>query len=43
MGLQPELVALGCHSVPELLESAHADPREFVYTLPSDYRPGKGN
>ncbi|MFE2583866.1 hypothetical protein [Streptomyces sp. NPDC059378] len=37
------LYALGYHSVPELLEAAHADPREFVYTLPSDYRPGKGN
>ncbi|RPE46153.1 LmbE family N-acetylglucosaminyl deacetylase [Streptomyces sp. Ag109_O5-1] len=37
------LYALGYHSVPELLEPAHADPREFVYTLPSDYRPGTGN
>jgi LmbE family N-acetylglucosaminyl deacetylase len=37
------LYALGYHSVPELLEAAHADPREFVHTLPSDYRPGKGN
>ncbi|HEY8980719.1 MAG TPA: PIG-L family deacetylase [Streptomyces sp.] len=37
------LYALGYHSVPELLEAAHADPREFVYTLPSNYRPGKGN
>jgi len=37
------LYALGYHSVPELMEAAHADPREFVYTLPSDYRPGKGN
>ncbi|MHC5903877.1 PIG-L deacetylase family protein [Streptomyces sp. S6] len=37
------LYALGYHSVPELMEAAHADPREFVYTLPSNYRPGKGN
>lgn len=37
------LYALGYHSVPELLEAAHDDPREFVHTLPSDYRPGKGN
>ncbi|MER5583739.1 hypothetical protein ABT090_19185 [Streptomyces asoensis] len=37
------LYALGYHSVPELLEAAHADPREFVHTLPSGYRPGKGN
>ncbi|NEB04467.1 PIG-L family deacetylase [Streptomyces sp. SID13726] len=37
------LYALGYHSVPELMEAAHADPREFVYTLPSGYRPGKGN
>ncbi|MFJ3718025.1 PIG-L deacetylase family protein [Streptomyces sp. NPDC090057] len=35
------LYALGYHSVPELLEAAHADPREFIHTLPSDYRPGK--
>lgn len=35
------LYALGYHSVPEWLEGAHGDPREFVYTLPSDYRPGK--
>ncbi|MFJ9734215.1 PIG-L deacetylase family protein [Streptomyces sp. NPDC101171] len=37
------LYALGYHSVPELLEAAHADPREFIHTLPSDYRPGKGD
>lgn len=24
-------------------EAAHGDPRGFVHTLPSDYRPGKGN
>ncbi|WP_314219234.1 hypothetical protein [Streptomyces zaehneri] len=30
-------------SVPEVLAAAHACPREFVYTLPSDHRPGKGN
>ncbi|MET8976196.1 PIG-L family deacetylase [Streptomyces sp. NPDC004539] len=35
------LYALGYHSVPEKLEAAHADPREFVHTLPSDYRPGR--
>ncbi|MGX1882865.1 PIG-L deacetylase family protein [Streptomyces sp. NPDC055287] len=35
------LYALGYHSVPGLLESAHHDPREFVYTLPSDYRTGQ--
>ncbi|MEW2256743.1 PIG-L family deacetylase [Streptomyces sp. NPDC047869] len=37
------LYALGYHSVPDLLEAAHADPREFIHTLPSDYRPGKGD
>ncbi|MFF3889722.1 PIG-L deacetylase family protein [Streptomyces sp. NPDC001914] len=35
------LYALGYHSVPDWLENAHNDPREFVCTLPSDYRPGK--
>ncbi|MGW1951173.1 PIG-L deacetylase family protein [Streptomyces sp. NPDC001920] len=34
------LYALGYHSVPDMMESAHADPREFVHTLPSNYRPG---
>ncbi|MER5473056.1 PIG-L family deacetylase [Streptomyces sp. NPDC002935] len=32
--------ALGYHSVPDKLERAHSDPREFVYTLPSNYRTG---
>ncbi|GAA4930363.1 PIG-L deacetylase family protein [Streptomyces coeruleoprunus] len=35
------LYSLGYHSVPEWLEQAYADPREFVYTLPSNYRPGR--
>ncbi|KJY34405.1 MULTISPECIES: PIG-L deacetylase family protein [unclassified Streptomyces] len=35
------LYALGYHSAYEKLEAAHGDPREFVYTLPSGYRPGK--
>ncbi|MCX5008930.1 PIG-L family deacetylase [Streptomyces sp. NBC_00638] len=34
------LYTLGYHSVPVWLEQAYADPREFVYTLPSRYRPG---
>jgi LmbE family N-acetylglucosaminyl deacetylase len=33
--------ALGYHSVDWLLEAAHQDPREFVYTLPSNYQQGK--
>ncbi|MFJ8007693.1 PIG-L deacetylase family protein [Streptomyces fagopyri] len=33
--------ALGYHSVPDKLESAHADPREFVFTIPSGYRTGQ--
>ncbi|KAB1150049.1 PIG-L family deacetylase [Streptomyces luteolifulvus] len=33
--------ALGYHSAYEKLEPAHGDPREFIYTLPSNYRPGK--
>ncbi|MBL1103739.1 hypothetical protein JK361_03820 [Streptomyces sp. 5-8] len=37
------LYALGYHSVPEPLEAAHDDPREFVRTLPSGCRPGKGD
>ncbi|MGW3465155.1 PIG-L deacetylase family protein [Streptomyces olivaceoviridis] len=36
-----DLYALGYHSVPEKMESAHEDPREFVFTLPSAYRPGR--
>ncbi|MER7758173.1 PIG-L family deacetylase [Streptomyces sp. NPDC097619] len=35
-----KLYALGYHSAHEKLEPAHDDPREFVYTLPSNYRPG---
>ncbi|MET7437703.1 PIG-L deacetylase family protein [Streptomyces sp. NPDC004082] len=35
------LYALGYHSVPAKMESAHEDPREFVFTLPSTYRPGR--
>ncbi|MFF0752264.1 PIG-L deacetylase family protein [Streptomyces sp. NPDC004267] len=34
------LYTLGYHSVPTWLEQAYADPREFVYTLPSGYKPG---
>lgn len=37
------LYALGYHSVPDLLEAAHADAREFVHTLPANYRPGRSN
>ncbi|GLW35490.1 PIG-L deacetylase family protein [Actinoplanes regularis] len=33
--------ALGYHSVDWMLEAAHYDAREFVYTLPSNYRPGQ--
>ncbi|MEU7906261.1 PIG-L family deacetylase [Actinoplanes sp. NPDC049118] len=35
------LYALGYHSVDFMMEGAHYDAREFVYTLPSNYRPGK--
>jgi LmbE family N-acetylglucosaminyl deacetylase len=34
------LYALGYHSVPDKMESAHDDPREFVFTIPSTYTPG---
>ncbi|WP_328551399.1 MULTISPECIES: PIG-L deacetylase family protein [unclassified Streptomyces] len=34
------LYTLGYHSVPVWLEQAYADPREFVYTLPSNYKTG---
>lgn len=36
-----DLYTLGYHSVPEWLEQASADPREFIHVLPADYRPGK--
>ncbi|MER6915978.1 PIG-L family deacetylase [Streptomyces sp. NPDC000594] len=36
-----KLYSLGYHSVPTWLENAYADPREFVYTLPSNYTTGK--
>ncbi|MEV7729977.1 PIG-L family deacetylase [Streptomyces sp. NPDC087917] len=35
------LHSLGYHSVSDWLEPAYADPREFVYTLPKNYKPGK--
>ncbi|MFC0601056.1 PIG-L deacetylase family protein [Streptomyces palmae] len=34
------LYALGYHSVPEKFESAHNDPREFLFTIPARYAPG---
>jgi LmbE family N-acetylglucosaminyl deacetylase len=35
------LYALGYHSVPDKMEAAHADPREYVFTMPnSTYRYG---
>ncbi|MEV7357969.1 PIG-L family deacetylase [Kitasatospora sp. NPDC091276] len=34
------LYALGYRSVPVWMEQSHSDPREFVHTLPSDYKPG---
>lgn len=36
-----DLYALGYHSVPSWFDHAYTDPREFVYTLPDDYVPGK--
>ncbi|MGP3983255.1 PIG-L deacetylase family protein [Streptomyces sp. KR80] len=35
------LYALGYHSVPRFLDEAYADPREFIYRLPVDYKPGR--
>jgi LmbE family N-acetylglucosaminyl deacetylase len=35
------LYSLGYHSVPTWLEQAYLDPREFIYTLPSNYKPGR--
>ncbi|MET8138566.1 PIG-L family deacetylase [Streptomyces sp. NPDC005251] len=36
------LYTTGYHSEPTLLEEAYGDPREFVYALPSNYKPGRG-
>ncbi|MEV0438751.1 PIG-L family deacetylase [Streptomyces spectabilis] len=36
------LYTAGYHSVPTMLEEAYNDPREFVYALPSRYKPGRG-